>query len=112
MIRIYTMRMFPIVILIWLVNVLPESAGEVPFPAALDAAAIVPLGLSDISREALMLGNDGPQANQALRRCRTYIDGWHGDGNYARTAIMWVLMDTRWRKARCQGESGKESSPT
>ena len=57
MVSIKTMKTKHIVILAWFVGVLPASAAEVPFPAALDAAAIVESRISDINREALVLGN-------------------------------------------------------
>ena len=45
------------VLMLAFAGALPASAAEVPFPDALDAAAVVQSGISDIHREALVLGN-------------------------------------------------------
>ena len=52
-----TMKTQPIVMLAWFLFALPANAEEIPFPAALDAAAVVQSRISDIHREALVLGN-------------------------------------------------------
>jgi hypothetical protein len=46
-----------IAILACLASVAPSSAAEAPFRAALDAAAVVESRISDINREALVIGN-------------------------------------------------------
>ena len=45
------------VLMLAFASALPASAAEIPFPAALDAAAVVQSRIADINREALVLGN-------------------------------------------------------
>jgi len=49
--------MHPIAILACLVAAAPAGAAEIPFPAALEAAAVTQSRIADIHREALVLGN-------------------------------------------------------